>query len=52
MEKFDFEVIRTYRYRVPIEATDYYDALEIIRDFEIEDLEPFEVDAKFDFELV
>lgn len=51
MPKFDVEVNRHYVYHVVVEAEDSYAARELVRDFEIEDLEPFETDAWFDFAL-
>jgi hypothetical protein len=52
-DKHIVKVVRYYEYEVPIdssEAEDIYDAIELVRDFEIEDLEPYEVQAYFEFE--
>jgi hypothetical protein len=49
MSKFEVEVNRHYTYKVTVEAEDEFAARELVRDFEIEDLEPFETDAWFDF---
>lgn len=46
------KVVRKYEYQVSVNAPDEYEAIEIVRDYEIEDLEPHEVDASFDFECV
>ena len=49
MSKFEVEVNRHYTYKVTVEAEDEFAARELVRDFEIEDLEPFETNAWFDF---
>ncbi len=51
MPKYIVTVERHYSYEVPVEASDEYEAREMVRDYEIEDLEPFETDAYFDFQL-
>lgn len=51
MSKFEVEVNRHYTYKVTVEAEDEFAARELVRDFEIEDLEEFETDAWFDFGL-
>ena len=51
MTKFEVEVNRHYTYKVTVEAEDEFAARELVRDFEIEDLEEFETDAWFDFGL-
>jgi len=50
MPKYTVSVERHYSYEVPVEAEDQYEAREIVRTYEIEDLEPFETNAYFDFE--
>ena len=49
MAKFEVEVNRHYTYKVIVDAEDGMAARELVRDFEIEDLEPYETDAWFDF---
>lgn len=51
MSEFIVAVKRTYEYEVRVIAKDEYDALEGVRDYEIEDLEPYEVNAEFDYEV-
>lgn len=51
MPKYIVTVKRHYSYEVPVEAKDEYEAREMVRDYEIEDLEPYETNAYFDFEL-
>ena len=51
MPKYTVAVERHYYYEVPVEADNEYEAREKVRDYEIEDLEPFETNAWFDFEL-
>lgn len=51
MGKFEVEVNRHYTYKVTVDAEDGVAARELVRDFEIEDLEPFETEAWFDFAL-
>jgi hypothetical protein len=51
MPKYTVNVERHYSYAVPVEADDEYTAREMVRDYEIEDLEPYETNAYFDFEL-
>jgi hypothetical protein len=51
MPKYTVAVERHYYYDVPVEADNEYEAREKVRDYEIEDLEPFETNAWFDFEL-
>lgn len=51
MAKFEVEVNRHYTYKVSVDAEDAFAARELVRDFEIEDLEQFETDAWFDFGL-
>ena len=52
MSKYTVEVNRHYTYEVTIEAEDEFEAVELVRDYEIEDLEPHEVDAYFNFDVV
>lgn len=51
MGKYTVEVNRHYTYVVTVHAEDEHAARELVRDFEIEDLEPFETDAWFDYEF-
>ncbi len=51
MPKYTVKVARHYSYEVPVEASDEHEARDMVRDYEIEDLEPFETDAYFDFEF-
>ena len=51
MPSYIVNVERHYSYAVPVDAEDEYAAREIVRDYEIEDLEPFETNAYFDFEF-
>ena len=51
MPKYTVNVERHYYYEVPVEADNEYDAREKVRDYEIEDLEPYETNAWFDFEF-
>lgn len=51
MAKYTVEVNRHYTYVVTVEAKDEIEARELVRDYDIEDLEPFETDAYFDFEF-
>ena len=49
MPSYTVVVERHYTYEVPVEADDEMAAVDLVRDYEIEDLEPYEVDAYFDF---
>lgn len=51
MPKYTVTVERHYSYEVPVEANDEYEAREIVRNYDIEDLEPYETNAYFDFEF-
>ena len=52
MNEYTVIVERHYSYEVTIKADTESQAVEQVRDFEIEDLEPFEVDAWFTFTSV
>jgi hypothetical protein len=52
MPKFEIKVVRNYEYAVFVEAANGHAAIEVIRDYEIEDLDEFEVAASFDYEEV
>lgn len=49
MPNYTVTVERHYSYEVPVDAVDEQEARAIVRDYEIEDLEPYETDAYFDF---
>ena len=49
MPNYIVNVERHYSYAVSVEAEDEEEAIEAIRNYEIEDLEPFETDAYFEF---
>jgi hypothetical protein len=51
MPKYTVNVERHYSYIVPVEARDEDEAREMVRDYEIEDLEPYETNAYFDFDF-
>lgn len=51
MKQYTVQVQRHYTYEVAVEASDEVDAIDQIRDFEIEDLEPYETDAYFSFDV-
>jgi hypothetical protein len=50
MPRFIIEVKRNYEYAVPIEADNEYDAIQLVRDYEIEDLEEYETNAYWVFD--
>lgn len=52
MAKYKVEVNRHYTYQIEIEAKNEYEAYEQSREWEIEDLEPFEVDAWFSSDII
>ena len=51
MKKYSVDVERCYTYQVTVEATSPEEAREIVRGYTIEELEPFENGAWFDFEI-
>lgn len=51
MPTYIVKVARHYDYEVEVEASNPDEAREIVRDFDIEDLEPHETNAYFDFEF-
>lgn len=51
MSKYVVEVNRHYTYEIEIEADDEMEAIEHARDYDIEDLEPHETDAYFNYEI-
>jgi hypothetical protein len=51
MPKYIVEVSRHYDYEVPVFAKDEDEARELVRDYEIEDLEPYQTNAYFDFDF-
>lgn len=52
MSKYTIEVNRHYTYEVTVEASDEFEAIDLVRDYEIEDLEEFETDAYFNFDVI
>lgn len=52
MSYYKIKVVRHYEYEVFVSAENGYKAREAVRDYEIEDLEPHEVKAYFDYEVV
>lgn len=52
MPKYVVEVTQIHRYEVVVESGDEYDALEVVREYDADELEQFEVDARWDFEVV
>lgn len=52
MSKYTIEVNRHYTYELEIEAEDEVAAIEEARDYEIEDMEDFEKDAWFTFDVI
>jgi hypothetical protein len=50
MEKITVRVIETRTYEIEIEATDESHAIEQVRDFDGDDLEPYETSVAWDFE--
>jgi hypothetical protein len=50
-KEYIVDVTRVYQYSVPVMAKNEDDAREIVRDFDIEDLEPYQTNAYFDFEF-
>lgn len=51
MAKYKVEVNRHYTYVIEVDATDEMDAIEQSRDWEIEDLEPHQTDAWFNYDI-
>jgi hypothetical protein len=49
VSEFKVKVERHYSYEVVVAADSAEQARELVRDYEIEDLESFETDAWFDF---
>lgn len=52
MATYKIQVDRHYTYEIEIEAKDEYEAIEKSRDWEIDDLEPYEVNAYFDTDVI
>lgn len=50
MKKYLVECIETHRYEVIIEATSDDEALDLVRDMDTDQLEEFEVDARWDYQ--
>jgi hypothetical protein len=52
MGKYVVEVTQVHRYEVEVESGNEYDALELVREMDTDQLEEFEIDARWDFEVV
>lgn len=52
MASYTVKAIRHYEYEVVVDAEDEFDALDQMKDWEIEDFEPFESDAYWNFDVV
>ena len=52
MGKFVVEVIETHTYQVEVESGNEFDALELVREFDTDQLEEYEIDARWDFEVI
>ena len=52
MPKFTVQCVETHTYEVTVEADDEMDAIDIVRDYDTDQLEEFEVDARWDYEVI
>jgi hypothetical protein len=50
MPKYIIECVETHRYEVTVEANNDIEAIDMVRDLDTDQIEEFEVDARWDYQ--